>query len=52
MLIKAINDRQNLGDIKDCLPFLQRLQQNLLQLAALADAQTAPQTNPTNNPQS
>ena len=75
MLIKAINERQSLGNFKDCIKYVyktccrrspivfqpslslshpppthtnthryqQKLQQNLLQLAALADAQAIPQ---------
>ncbi|KAL4535143.1 hypothetical protein Ndes2526B_g06053 [Nannochloris sp. 'desiccata'] len=43
MLIKAINERQSVGNLKDCIKYQQKLQENLMMLAALADAQAVPQ---------
>eukprot|EP00250_Pteridium_aquilinum_P034671 c7910_g1_i1 orf=360-1085(-) len=41
-LILAILDNQNLGKLNECAVFQQKLQSNLMFLAAVADAQTQP----------
>eukprot|EP00899_Mesostigma_viride_P024367 jgi/Mesvir1/5114/Mv24080-RA.1 len=45
-LILAIMDNQNLGKLNECAQYQARLQQNLMYLAAIADAQPQPQTHP------
>ncbi|KAJ7557498.1 hypothetical protein O6H91_05G128900 [Diphasiastrum complanatum] len=45
-LILAILDNQNLGKLRECAAYQSKLQQNLMYLAAIADAQ--PQAPPTN----
>mmetsp|Transcript_35814 Transcript_35814/g.113217 ORF Transcript_35814/g.113217 Transcript_35814/m.113217 type:complete len:157 (+) Transcript_35814:306-776(+) len=42
-LILAILENQNLGKLSDCAQYQARLQQNLMYLAAIADAQPQPQ---------
>mmetsp|Transcript_1811 Transcript_1811/g.11056 ORF Transcript_1811/g.11056 Transcript_1811/m.11056 type:complete len:125 (+) Transcript_1811:412-786(+) len=47
-LIIAIVENQNLGKLNECAQYQARLQQNLMYLAAIADAQ--PQTGATTGP--
>jgi len=42
VLIRAILDQQNLGRPEEMSRYQEKLQQNLMQLAALADAQSPP----------
>ena len=42
MLLRAINENQSVGRLDECVSYHQRLQANLMELAALADAQAAP----------
>lgn len=41
-LILAILENQNAGKLNECAQYQQRLQQNLMYLAALADSHSAP----------
>lgn len=46
-LIVAIVENQNLGKLNECAQYQARLQQNLMYLAAIADAQPQPQAQAT-----
>ncbi|XP_062197694.1 GRF1-interacting factor 2-like [Phragmites australis] len=50
-LILAILENQNLGKLAECAQYQAQLQNNLLYLAAIADAQPQPPQNPASRPQ-
>ncbi|PRW59979.1 GRF1-interacting factor 3-like isoform X2 [Chlorella sorokiniana] len=49
-LIAAIVENQNLGKLNECIEYQKKLQDNLMTLASLADAQATPQQQAQPNP--
>ncbi|KAL6776279.1 CPL7 [Auxenochlorella protothecoides x Auxenochlorella symbiontica] len=45
-MIQAVVENQNLNKMDECLQYSKRLQENLMQLAALADSQAVPASQP------